>query len=637
MDRPISSSSFDWNMRRRFSDNSNLRFIFLAASYSIICIVSLWLAYQLRFDFNVPPSVREDMLWIFVWVIPLKLLLLELFRQFNSVLSFYSTPDLFKIFFALLCASATILAVYFLLGINYAPPRGVILADLFLSFGGISTMRLFVRIYNQNADVRHDEEKGLVRRVGIIGSEDAAANLAKELFFRPTLKRKPVAFFDEDPERHGRRIHDLPILGSPELLLDEDVRVTIDEVVIAMPGAPAKKVREIIAILQQAKLKFTTIPSVHQLATGEVRISQLRPVGVEDLLESEPVEFSAAAIRSCLQDAVVLVTGAGGSIGTELCRRILVERPKRLLLLDQCEVQLFQIEQELIQLGHRDRIFPLIGNILDTARMEAILQRHHPEVLFHAAAHKQAAMMEQQPGEVLRNNVFGTFQLARLAQANQVKRFVFTSSDSALNPSDVMGAGKRLAELCLRALQRSQPEGTRFIAARFGNALGSTGSYIDTYSRQIANGGPVRISHPDAVRQLVSIPETCTLLLECAAKGDPGDVLYLDNGQAVLLNDLARQMIELNGLRPDLDLQIEFTGLRPGSNVKEVFRPNDSQAEKTHHKKILRLRFAENELPDLEKMERFLAELRKMLYQGDPSQIKLRIQRFIPEYTPYID
>ena len=637
MDRPISMSSVDWKMRQRFSGSSGLRFTFLVTSYSIICIVSLWLAYQLRFDFNVPSAVRRDMLWVFLWVIPFKLLLIELFRQFDPVLSFYSTPDLFKIFFALLCASAAMLVVYFFLGIEYAPPRAVILADLFLSFGGISTMRLGIRIYSQKADVRHAEEEGFVRRVGIIGSEDAAANLAKELFYRPTLKRKPVAFFDEDPRRHGLRIHDLPILGSPELLLDEDVRTAIDEVVIAMPGAPAKKVREIIAILQQAKLKFTTIPSVHQLATGEVRISQLRPVGVEDLLESEPVECSRDAIRSCLQGSVVMVTGAGGSIGAELCRRILVERPRQLLLLEQCEVQLFQIEQELIQLGHGDRILPLIGNILDTARMEAILQRYHPEVLFHAAAHKHAVMMEQQPGEVLKNNVFGTFQLACLAQANQVKRFVFTSSDSALKPSDVTGAGKRLAELCLHALQRSQPDGTRFITTRFGNALGSTGSYIDTYSRQIANGGPVRISHPDAVRQLVSIPETCSLLLECAATGNPGDILYLDNGQAILLSDLARQMIELNGLRPDLDLQIEFTGLRPGSNVKEVFRPNDSQAEKTHHKKILRLRFAENELPDLEKIERFLAELRKMLYQGDPSQIKLRIQRFIPEYTPYID
>ncbi len=634
---PISLSSLDWNLKRRFSGAAGLRFVFLVASYSFICIASLWFAYQLRFDFAVPAATREDMLLVFIWVIPIKLLLIELFRQFDPVLSFYSTPDLFKIFFALASASVAMLIVYFLLGTDFAPPRGVILADLFLSFGGISTMRLFIRIYGQQSQIRQDEDESHVRRVGIIGSEDAAANLVKELFYRPSLKRKPVAFFDSDSRRHGLRIHDLPILGSPEMLLDEAVRARIDEVVIAMPGAPAKRIREVIAILQQAKLKFTTIPSVHQLATGEVRVSQLRAVGVEDLLESEPVETSGEAIKACIHDSVVLVTGAGGSIGAELCRRILVERPDKLLLLEQCEVQLFQIEQELIQLGHGAKILPLVGNILDPARMEAVFRQHQPNVVFHAAAHKQAAMMEQQPGEALKNNVFGTLHLARLAQAHRVSRFIFTSSDSALKPSDVMGAGKRLAELCLQALQQRQPDGTRFISVRFGNALGSAGSYIDTFSRQIANGGPVRISHPDAVRQLVSIPETCSLLLECAARGDPGDVLYLDNGQAMPIRDLARQMIELSGLQPDIDLQIEFTGLRPGSNVTEVFRPNDSQAGKTHHNKILRLRFTENEIPDLEKVDRFIAELRKMLYQGDPSQIKLRIQRFIPEYTPYID
>ncbi len=637
MDWPLRSYFSDWDVKRRFSGATGTRFVFLLAAYSLICIASLWLAYQLRFDFAVPSSVREDMLVVFLWVIPVKLLLIELFRQFDPVLSFYSTPDLIKIFSALALASAAMLAVYFFLGIDYSPPRGVILADLFLSFGGISTFRLLLRIRYQQRDARNRQENGNLRRVGIIGTGDAAANLVKELFHRPSLKRKPVAFFDENPDRHGSRIHDLPIIGPPEALLDESIRRRLDEVIIAMPGAPAKRIREIIGLLQQARIRFTTVPSMHQLATGEFRVSQLRSVGVEDLLETNPVPLSRDAIRQCLSAKTVLVTGAGGSIGAELSRRILLEDPAQLLLVEQCEVQLFQVEQDLIQRGHRERIVPLVGNILDAGRMENIFREHRPEVVFHAAAHKHAVMMEHQPGEAIRNNILGTIQLAQTARKYGAKRFVFTSTDSALKPSDVMGAAKRLIEIGLQTLQREAPDQTRFVSVRFGHALGSTGSFIDTFSRQIANGGPVRISHPEAVRQVVSVAETCSLLLECAAFAQAGDILYLDTGQAIPVRDLARQMIELSGLRPEIDLQIESVGLRPGGDIVEVFRPDADRAEATHHPNILRLRRDDGTLPSLQEYETFLTELRKILYQSDPDQIKLRLRHFVPEYSPHLD
>ncbi len=623
------------NIKHRFSGTAGHRFAFLAATYSLINIASLWFAYQLRFDFAVPLSVRQEILWIFLWIIPLKLLLIELFRQFDPVLSYYSTPDLFKIFFALLCASLVMLGVYFVLGTNYAPPRGVILAHLFLSFGGISAMRLFIRIYHQHTDARHAREQGNVRRVGIIGTDDAAANLVKDLFLRPNLKRKPVAFFDEDERRHGSRIHDLPILGPPEMLTEESVRERFDEAIIAMPGASTKRIREIITILQEAKLKFTTIPSMHQLATGEVRVSQLRPVGVQDLLETETVRISKGRVAACLGQQTTLITGAGGSIGGELARQVLLHRPGKVLLVEQSEVQLFQIEQELIRLGHNGIIVPLIGNILDEPRMRTIFQRYRPNTVFHTAAHKHVVMMEQQPGEAVKNNVFGTVQLARIAIDAGVERFVFASSDSALQPTDVMGACKRLAELSLQALQQKQPDGTRFISVRFGHALGSSGSFIDNFSRQIANGGPVRVSHAEAVRHFVSISETASLLLESAARGNPGDILYLDIGQPIGIYDLAKQMIELSGLQPEIDLKIEFSGLRPGGKLIEVFHPEKDQTESTEHEKILQIR--SKEIPEHKQVEQFLGELRKALYHSDASQIKLRLRKFLPEYDPFLD
>ncbi len=631
------SSHSVWNLRRRISGAPGSRFAFLVSAYTLIIIASLWLAYQLRFDFAVPESIREDMLWVFIWVIPLKLLLIELFRQFDPVLSHYSTPDLFKSLFALLSSSLVMLAVFFTLGSDYAPPRGVILADFFLSFGGISAVRLFIRMYRQRADALQAGEEDSIRHVGIIGTEDAAASLVKELFQRPSLKRKPVAFFDDQPKQHGSRIHDLPILGPPEMLLDESVRSRFDEVIIAMPGAPAKKVREIISLLQQVRIKFTTIPSMHQLATGEVRVSQLRSVSVQDFLETEPIQISKEKLGACLKDRTVLVTGAGGSIGGELCRHVLLHSPGKVLLVEQSEVQLFQIEQELIRRGYEGSIVPLVGNILDEGRMRSLFENHRPEIALHCAAHKHAVMMEHQPGEAIKNNVFGTVQLARIAIEANVERFLFLSSDNALNPSDVMGACKRLAEISLQALQKRNGDSTRFVSARFGNALGSTGSYVETFSRQIAAGGPVRISHPEAVRQFVTIPETCTLLLESVVSGKEGDIFYLDTGQPISIYELAKQMIELSGLQPEIDLKIEFTGLRPGGKLVEVYRPDERQAEQTDHERILRMRIAPETIPDFDQIERFLGELKKSLYQSDTGQIKLRLRKMVPEYDPYLD
>jgi len=337
-----------------------------------------------------------------------------------------------------------------------------------------------------------------------------------------------------------------------------------------MPSATARRVAEIVETLQRLQIKFSTVPSIYELTTGQAKVSQLRSVDIHDLLGREQVRLATDDIQHLLRERVVMVTGAGGSIGSELCRQIAGFSPRRLLLVEQSEVQLFQIEQDLIHSGCGKVIVPLVANILDQPRLDSIFQHHHPEVIFHAAAHKHVPMMETQPGEAVKNNALGTLRLAETCAKHPTDRFVLISSDKAINPTSVMGATKRLAEMCVQSLDVSQPGATRFMAVRFGNVLGSSGSVVPIFSKQIAAGGPVKVTHPEVTRYFMTIPEAVGLVLQSAAQGSGGEIFTLDMGKPVKILDLARQLIELSGFTPDQDIRIEFTGLRPGEKLFEA-------------------------------------------------------------------
>jgi len=610
------------------------RFAVLSLLYAAELIASLWLAYELRFDFAVEPGYQHERLFVLLWLIPVQLILLGLFHQLRTLLGYFSTPDLARMFQALTISSVIAGIVWLWPGPGFAPPRGVIVLDFVLGLVGLTGVRLALRTLRESLS-RSNNGNGLrKRRVGIIGAGDAGAVLAHELFLKPGYGLAPVAFFDDNQRKWHSRVHDIPVLGPPEKLLEINGRFGIEEVIIAMPSAPARRVGELVRMLRQARLPCKTVPSLDQLALGQVRVSQLRNVEVQDLLGRDHVELEIESIRQFLQDRVVLVTGAGGSIGSELCRQIATCRPRHLLLLDRSEPQSFQIEQELIASGHGQRIVPLVADILDLPRMRQIFASFHPQVVFHAAAHKHVPMMESQPCEAVKNNSLGTAQLADLALESSVDRFILISTDKAINPTSVMGATKRLAEMYVQALSASHSHQTKFMAVRFGNVLGSSGSVIPVFQRQIAEGGPVKVTHPEMKRYFMTIPEACLLVLQSAAQGTGGEIFVLDMGKPVKIVDLARQIIELNGLKPDEDIRIEFIGTRPGEKLFEELSHEGENFAPTTHPKICRFVSQPADLPQLRAtLERFRASP----HQLAPDQIKLALRDAIPEYTPFLE
>lgn len=621
-------------LRRARSFLSSFRIFVLIGIYGLIATLSLWGAFLLRFDFIIPTEQQIRFLATLAWFIPTKLAILYFFRQYSTLLTYFSIPDLTRIGGAMLLASSLCILVNVSGHHLITPPRSVILADFIFSFMGLCFFRLGLRLFKEGAwGGGLKSETGPRKRVAIIGAGDVGAQLSRELTVRQGMGREPVAFFDDDPGKWRSYVHNLPVIGKPELIGEREDHFAFDEAIIALPSAPAKRIGEIVKILQKRKIPFSTVPSFYQLVSGKVSVTSLRSVEIQDLLGRDTVNLETEAITRTIRGKVILVTGAGGSIGSEICRQILQYQPDRLLMLDHCEVQLFPIEQELIDRGFGGIILPLVANIRDVERMQTIFSRYRPEIVFHAAAHKHVPMMESQPGEALKNNFLGTRELARLSASSQVKQFVLISTDKAINPTSVMGASKRMAELYLNALQRDNSHQTQFMAVRFGNVLGSSGSVVPIFKRQIQEGGPVKVTHPEVTRYFMTIPEATGLVLQCATLGEGGEVFILDMGQPVKIVDLARQLIELSGLRPDLDIEIEFTGLRPGEKLYEELSHEREDISPTSHAQITRLA---DVATDLTTMEKAAAEVARLIQSGNAEQFKRWMQGYIPEYRPYL-
>jgi FlaA1/EpsC-like NDP-sugar epimerase len=600
-------------------------------TYFIGLTVSLLWSYLLRFDFALSPANWEQFCRVGLWLIPLKLAALLLIGQFAGLLSYFGVPDLRRLASALGVAFVVTGIVFFQTDGRLAPPPTVMVSDLLNSFLILCAIRLACRRIREIYTESLHNENSVVRRVAIVGAGDAGAALACDLLAKPRLGLRPVLFLDDDPAKWNSRLHDIQVAGAPELLLEKARFWKLDKVIIAMPSAPVRRIQKLVKLLGQVHLDFATVPSVRQLATGEVQVSQIRPVDIADLLGREPVVLEMENIRELVREKVVLVTGAGGSIGSELCRQIAANQPRQLLMVEQFEGQVFQIQQELIGRGYGGVIVPLIGNILDERRMREIFKEYQPHVVFHAAAHKHVPLMESHPAEAIKNNTLGTVLVARLAVEYGTRRFVLISTDKAINPTSVMGATKRLAEVFLQALAAHNGHGTRFMAVRFGNVLDSSGSVVPTFKQQIAAGGPVTVTHPDITRYFMTIPEAVGLVLQSATQGEGGEIFVLDMGQPIKIVDLARQMIELSGLRPEEDIEIRFVGLRPGEKLFEEISRDGENIQPTNHVKILRFVSPPS---SLEWVEDALTELQSALDEGDPEGLKNLLKMYIPEYRP---
>ncbi|MDB6032105.1 MAG: hypothetical protein JWM16_2443 [Verrucomicrobiales bacterium] len=619
----------DYLLAFRLSRTSRL--VVVLVVYSLGLVASFFLSYQLRFDFNVPAGEMSSSLVHALWIIPTKLSLLLMIGQFTGLLSYFSIPDLRRLILALGVTCAMVCFVWLVSAGYAAPPRSIIVGDFLLSILFLSGFRLVFRMVRERFFSSHFLWNPHVLRVGIVGAGYAGATLARELSVKRHLGLRPVVFFDDDPEKEGTRVHDIPVIGAPECLLQNQEKLNLQKVIIALPSASGKRIRGIVTTLQEAGIKFETVPTLDQLATGKVKVTQLRPVEIEDLLGRAPVKLETENIRNILQGQTVMVTGAGGSIGGELCRQIASFHPHRLLLVEQSEVQMFQIEQEMISLGYSGLILPLIADVLDYPRMDAVFKEHRPGVVFHAAAHKHVPMMERHPGEAVKNNTLGTAQIAELALEYEVRRFVLISTDKAINPTNVMGATKRLAEIFLQSLAASEPSRTRFMAVRFGNVLGSSGSVIPTFNKQIAAGGPVTVTHPDVTRFFMTIPEAVGLVLQSAAQGQGGEIFVLDMGNPIKIVDLARQLIELSGWEPGTDIEIQFTGLRPGEKLYEELSHEGEDCVPTNHPKIFRF---VSRSQTLKTVQERIRELTRNLHDPNSDTIKLLLKKAVPEYVP---
>jgi FlaA1/EpsC-like NDP-sugar epimerase len=509
-------------------------------------------------------------------------------------------------------------------------PRSIILTDVVLAYGGLLALRVLRRaLFERQERTRREAEFTNIRRkpVLLVGAGRAGLMAVREIRGRGDAELDLIGFADDAVEKQGSLIGGLKVLGTTQEISQLIERYKVEQVVITMADAPATTIRRIVDCCDRIGIPVRIIPSYYEILDGRVSIARFRPVQIEDLLGREPVRLDEARIGALLTDKSVLLTGAGGSIGSELALQIARFGPKRLILFERAEGALFEIEREVRELWPQLQVEAFVADTGDADRVRAILQKTRPQALFHAAAHKHVPMMETQASEAIKNNAFSTRILAEAAAQAGTEVFVLISTDKAVNPKSIMGASKRLAELIVQDLDREYPS-TRFLAVRFGNVLGSAGSVVPVFQRQIERGGPVTVTHPDVKRYFMTPSEAAQLVLEAGAIGNGGAILILDMGDPVLIADLARDMIRLSGLKPDIDIPIVFTGLRPGEKLYEELELSGEVIDRTTHPKVFIGKLEAYSRPRLQQALRTLEEL---VRHGDDDGVRSFLAEFIPE------
>ena len=603
--------------------NSNIRTA-LAVLHDAIATVLAWsLAYLLRFNFELPPEFAAELQQTLFWVVPLQVVIFWRFNLYRGIWRYASTTDLRRIFLAVMLSAAAIPLLFLMLRLDWVIPRSVLVINpllLILMMGG---SRFVYRLWKEQG--LYGDFKLHGEPVLVLGAGDAAASLAKDLVKNSDWRL--VGFLDDDTDTHGRTLNGVRVLGALDSLPEWADRLGVSQVIIAMPSSSHQQRKRAVQLCNQARLKALTVPSFDDLMSGKVAVSQLRAIELDDLLGRDPVVLDDAGLHALLGGKAVMVTGAGGSIGAEMCRQIARFAPARLVLFEASEFALYTIEQELKQTFPALNFVCLVGDVRDAARVDEVMQQHQPSVLFHAAAYKHVPLMEQHNAwQAIRNNVLGTWTVARAAQQHGVNKFVMISTDKAVNPANVMGASKRLAEMVCQALQPSGD--TRFVMVRFGNVLGSTGSVIPKFRAQIAQGGPVTATHPEITRYFMSIPEAAQLVLQAGLMGQGGEIFVLDMGEPVKITDLAKDLIRLSGFTED-EIKIEFIGLRPGEKLYEELLADSEHTLPTPHPK---LRIAQARQADAAWLPKLLNWVAVTTMPDDA--VRAALTQWVPEYRP---
>lgn len=612
---------------------------------TIIFAIAPILALAIRLDgsFRLAPYLG-GLIQVAILFVPLKLTVLYAFGFYKRYWRYASIDELEQI--VMLMAAIAILqstgfnVLYYLddFSVN-SLPRTLPLLDCLVSFLFVGGIRFSVPVFNR---IKQKHLKFYRRdRVLIVGAGCAGISLVREMQQSPWLGFYPVAFIDDDPEKLNLQIRRIPVVGDRYKIPQVVRSLHIRRVIIAMPTVPGRVIREILDICLSVGIPTSTLPGLNEILTNRIRVGSVRDVQIEDLLRRESIQTDVGKVVDFLKGKKVLISGAGGSIGSELCRQVLKCRPVEIMLLGHGENSLFAIQQELeraLQVLQQEsepsdlipQINIFIADIRFLARLEYLFAQFRPQVIFHAAAHKHVPLMESHPPEAIANNVRGTKNLIDLALKYGVEHFVTISTDKAVNPTSIMGASKRVAEMLV--LQAAQKSGKPFVVVRFGNVLGSRGSVVPTFKQQIAQGGPITITHPDIRRYFMTIPEAVQLLLQAAVIGRGGEVFMLDMGEPVKIVDLAKDMIRLSGYEVDKDIQIVFTGLRPGEKLfEELFIPGE-EYERTQHQKIIKVKNASRILP--EQLDREIEAICEAASKNDSTLIVFLLEQLVPEYMP---
>ncbi len=610
-------------------------------AHAILFLLALFAAFGLAYNFH---GWKYWIVHLFLPLaaisLPIKLAVFGRFQQFHGSWRFVGLRDLVQIAVAAQVSSFFVIGAYFLIE-NLAHSmtgtalidrgdtkfrQAVFLIDWAATINFVAAARVLFRSYYEYT---RGKDATVESRILIAGAGDHGQNLLRELLRSGAAGYNVIGFVDDEVANLGHRIHNVEVLGRTNQIKEICLEHRVDELFIAMPNAKPKDLREMIQFCEGNALKFRTIPAMTDLITGKVQVSQLRPVDIEDLLGREPVKLDTAAIGAELTGKRIVVTGAGGSIGSEMCRQIALFDPERLLLIEQAENNLFEVHRELVARFPEIDIEPIVADICDASRIRQIFKSHQPSEVFHAAAHKHVPMMECNPGEAVKNNIVGTRTVALAAAEHGVAKMVMISTDKAVNPTSVMGCSKRVAEMFVQ--QYGYQAATQYITVRFGNVLGSSGSVIPIFKQQIAKGGPVTVTHPDMTRYFMTIPEAAQLVLQAGTMGNGGEIFVLDMGDPVKIVDLAHNMITLSGLRPGEDIDVVFSGTRPGEKLFEELLIDGENVNPTRHPKIGIWQSRREEWAELiQKIDHLI----DVADESAPDAVRQMLGDIVPEYQP---
>ena len=610
--------------------------IWLFLSTDILIIgLSLYLSYALRFDFAIPDYYLNDLGYVFIILLFSKISSFLFFKLYKGMWRFTSISDLINVLKATFIASLFSISVILLVLGASSVPRTVLLIDYLLTTIGIAAVRASVRIYSTRFIVGNGKNKQknkltskIKTRLLLLGAGSSGEKIIREVKENPSSTYRIIGLLDDDPSKIGTTIHSIPILGKIEDL--HTISTSYDEILICIPTATNTQMRSIVTQCKVVGKPYRTIPTVYELIDKQISINTIREVSMADLLGRQEVNLDRSSISNYIYGKRVLVTGAGGSIGSELVKQCLGYSPDLLLLFDQSEHNLFNIDNYCKEIRNSTGIHPILGDIRDKSMVSSVFNSFQPHVVLHAAAYKHVPMQENNPWEAVITNIQGTLNVMEACENNDVDRFVLVSTDKAVNPTNIMGATKRVSEILIQSKTKNSK--VKYLGVRFGNVIGSSGSVIPTFQEQINNGGPITITDPNMKRYFMSIPEAAQLILQAGSIGESGEIYVLDMGKAVLVKEIAYELIRLSGLEPEVDISIEYIGLRPGEKMYEELMTSSESLVDTSHEKIMVLKDGVEHQWDY-----LLSEIDKIVQSAksyDSDLIKSKLKEFIPEYHP---